>query len=242
MDEKSYLVYGATGGIGAAVSRKLVSLGAKVYLVARDEKKLAVLGEELDMPWLAVDVLDEKSFDAVTENGFHALDGLVYAVGTINLKSLKRLKHDDFLTDFKLNAVGAACAVQAAMPALEKGKDSSVVLFSSIAASVGFPLHASMGMAKGAVSGLTVSLAAELAPRIRVNAIAPSLTQTPLAQAILGNAAMASALAKQHPMQRLGTPEDVASLTTWLLGSESAWMTGQILGLDGGRSALAGKS
>ena len=242
MQNTSYLIYGATGGIGALVSRKLVSLGAHVYLVGRDEGKLSRLGDELGMPWQVADVLDDSSFASVMAKGPDKLDGLVYAVGSINLKSLKRLHTEDFIHDFQLNALGAARAVQSALPALEKSPYASVVLFSSVAAKLGFSLHASMGMAKGAVSGLAVSLAAELAPKIRVNAIAPSLTQTPLAAPLLANPSIAAALAKQHPMQRLGEPEDVAACTVWLLGSESNWMTGQIIGLDGGRSVLANKN
>jgi len=242
MSGRHYLIYGATGGIGSAIARKVVSQDAKVFLVARDAPKVEALGNELSMPWLAADVLDENTFDAVAEQSPDVLDGLVYAVGNINLKSVKRLKPDDFVHDYRLHALGAARAVQTALPALEKGADASVVFFSSVAAKLGFSMHASMGMAKGAVSGLTVSLAAELAPRIRVNAIAPSLTQTKMAAPLISNAAMATAIAKQHPMQRLGAPEDIASLACWLLGSESSWMTGQVLGLDGGRSTLSGKN
>ena len=136
--------------------------------------------------------------------------------------------------------MGAALAVQAALPALKKSPEgSSVVLYSSVATRQGFSLHASMGMAKGAINGLTLSLAAELAPRIRVNAIAPSLTQTPLAAGLLTNDAIAEGIAKQHPMQRLGTPEDIASLTAFLLSPDSSWITGQILGVDGGRSTVS---
>lgn len=241
MKNKTFMIYGATGGIGSVLARQLVSEGAAVHLIARNEEKLSALGEELGMSWQAVDVEEQDSFARIADNAPDSLDGLVYAVGTINLKSLKRLEGKDYLRDFHLNAMGAALAVEAALPALQKGVSPAVVLLSSIAAQVGFAMHASMGMAKGAVSGLTVSLAAELAPKIRVNAVAPSLTQTPLASSLLANETMASALAKQHPLQRLGTAEDVASACHWLLREESAWMTGQILGLDGGRSTLAGK-
>ena len=242
MHSKTYLIYGATGGIGSAIARKVVSQGAKVFLVARDAAKVEAVGNELSMPWLSADVLDENAFDAVAEQSPDVLDGLVYAVGNINLKSVKRLKPDDFVHDYRLHALGAARAVQTALPALEKGTDPSVVFFSSVAAKLGFSMHASVGMAKGAVSGLTVALAAELAPRIRVNAIAPSLTQTKMAAPLISNAAMATAIAKQHPMQRLGEAEDIAALAVWMLGQESTWMTGQIIGLDGGRSSLAGKN
>jgi NAD(P)-dependent dehydrogenase (short-subunit alcohol dehydrogenase family) len=165
---------------------------------------------------------------------------LVYSVGTINLRGLGRLSETDFVHDFRINAVGAALAVKASLPALRKN-GGSVVLFSSIAGSQGFSMHASIGMAKGAVSGLTLSLAAELAPKVRVNAIAPSLTMTPLAEGIVGNEQMASAIAALHPLQRLGSPEDIAAAAAFLISEESSWMTGQIIGVDGGRSTVRSK-
>lgn len=241
MSENTYLIYGASGGIGSAISRKLVERGDRVHLVGRNEVKLSALGEELQSAWTCVDLMADDAFEKVMSDCDTELDGLVYAIGTINLKSIKRLKNKDFIEDFQLNALGAVQAIQMALPHLQQVEQSSVVLFSSVAASQGFPMHASMGMAKGAVSGLTLSLAAELAPKICVNAIAPSLTKTPLTEKLLSNPAMAEALAFQHPMQRLGTPDDVSALAAWLLGSESSWMTGQILGLDGGRSTLQNK-
>jgi NAD(P)-dependent dehydrogenase (short-subunit alcohol dehydrogenase family) len=179
----------------------------------------------------------------VAEDVGEEVDGLVYAVGTLNLKNLPRLTVDDFLTDFRVNALGAALAVQALTPALKKSKKpASVVLFTSIAVNQGFKFHASLGMAKGAVQGLTVSLAADLAPDVRVNAIAPSLTDTPLAAGLLENPKMAEAIAKLHPMERLGEPNDIASLVTFLLSDDASWITGQVFGVDGGRSSLRIKS
>jgi NAD(P)-dependent dehydrogenase (short-subunit alcohol dehydrogenase family) len=167
---------------------------------------------------------------------------LVYAVGTINLKPLHRLTEAEFLQDFRVNALGAALAVQAALPALKKAVGTaSVVLFSSVAARQGFTFHASMGMAKGAVEGLTLSLAAELAPKIRVNAIAPSLTRTSLAAGIVSNEAMAATIAGLHALQRLGEPEDVASAAAFLIGPDASWITGQVIGIDGGRSTVRTK-
>ena len=167
------------------------------------------------------------------------LNGLVYAVGSINLGSLRRLGADDFARDFQLNAMAAALAVKAALTPMKKGGDGgSIVLFSSVAALQGFSMHASVSMAKGAVSGLTLALAAELAPRIRVNAIAPSLTRTPLAEQLLSNEEAADALAAQHPLKRLGLPEDIARLAVFLLSQEAGWMSGQIVSADGGRSSL----
>lgn len=236
------LIYGAAGGIGAATARLLAARGHALHLVGRKAETLLPLAEALQASHTLGDVTDSSLFAQATQDAGEVLGGLVYAVGSINLKPLQRLTEADFLRDYTLNALGAALAVQAAAPALRKSEQgASVVLFSSIAATQGFGFHASIGMAKGAVQGLTLALAAELAPRIRVNAIAPSLTRTPLAAALLSNEQAAANIAALHPLPRLGTPEDVAQLAAFLLGAESSWMTGQVLGLDGGRSTLRPK-
>ncbi len=235
------LIYGGSGGIGSATARLLHERGHNLHLVGRNAESLGALGAELEVGYTVGDVVtDPDLFSKASREAGDELGGLVYAVGTINLGSIQRLSESDLLKDFQVNAMGAALAVQAALPALKKGEQaSSVVFYSSVASRQGFSLHASMGMAKGAVNGLTLSLAAELAPRIRVNAIAPSLTQTPLAASLLTNDAIAEGIAKQHPLRRLGTPEDIAALTAFLLSGESSWITGQILSVDGGRSTVS---
>lgn len=235
------LIYGGSGGIGSATARLLRERGYDLHLVGRNEESLGALADELESSYSVGDVVaDPDVFTRASKEAGKELGGLVYAIGTINLRSLQRLSESDLLQDFQVNAMGAALAVQAALPALKRGDESSsVVLYSSVAAEQGFSLHASMGMAKGAVNGLTLSLAAELAPRVRVNAIAPSLTQTPLAAGLLTNEAITAGIVKQHPMQRLGTPDDIAALTAFLLSPDSSWITGQILGVDGGRSTVS---
>lgn len=236
------VIFGATGAIGAASARRLHSAGYALHLVGRKEAVLQNLAAELDASLTYGDVLAPDVFTRVAEEAGDAVHGLVYAVGTLNLKNLNRLTEEDFIQDFRINALGAALAVQALLPALKKSATpSSVVLFSSVAVNQGFKYHASIGMAKGAVEGLTVSLAAELAPQIRVNAIAPSLTETPLSSGLLSNEKMAEAIAKLHPMERLGTPEDMAALVRFLVSDDSSWMTGQVIGVDGGRSTLRTK-
>lgn len=236
------LIYGAAGGIGAALARRLRAEGRALHLVGRRAEPLAALAAELESPFTVADVLESDAFARVQAEAGPRLSGLVYAVGSITLKSLARLTEADALRDYRLNALGAALAVQAALPALKAAEaGASVVLFSSVAALNGFPLHASIAMAKGAVNGLVLSLAAELAPRVRVNAIAPSLTRTGLAAGLLANEKTAQALAELHPLPRVGEPEEVAALARYLLSGEASWMTGQVIALDGGRSAVRPK-
>ena len=213
-----------------------------MHLVGRISEKLAALAEELQGSFAVADVLDRGQVESAVQRAGSEIAGLAYAVGSITLKPFARLNDEDALRDYQLNALGAFRALQAALPALRAGNDpSSVVLFSSVAVTQGFPAHATIGMAKGAVEGLTLSLAAELAPRIRVNCVAPSLTRTPLAQALTSSEQMATAIAGLHALQRLGEPDDVAGLAAFLLSSEASWMTGQIIGVDGGRSTLRSK-
>ena len=169
------------------------------------------------------------------------VSGLAYCVGSINLKPVSRITDEDIERDFRLNAFGAFRAVQAALPALKASGDAAIVLFSTVAVQQGFASHVSIAMAKGAVEGLMLSLAAELAPKIRVNCIAPSLTRTPLAPALTSNEQMANAIAALHPLQRLGEADDVAAAAAFLLSADSAWITGQVIGVDGGRSSLRTK-
>lgn len=237
--EKTILIYGGSGGIGSELAKRLAGDGFGLHLIGRNEPAVAQLAEDLGAGYTVGDVCDEGLFGEVAEAVKGPVSGLVYAVGTIELRPLARFSSEDFIRDFTINAAGAAKAVQAALPAMKKSKEgASVVLFSSVAAQKGFGFHASVSMAKGAVSGLTLALAAELAPGIRVNAIAPSLTQTPLAGRLLSNPKTAESLARAHPLQRLGSPQDAASLAAFLLSEEASWITGQILAVDGGRGNL----
>jgi len=236
----NFLIYGGSGGIGSAIAKRLASKGAKLHLAGRNRERLEPLAEKLGAGFTVGDVCDESFLQRATEEAGNKLDGLVYAVGTITLRGFSRLSAEDYINDFNVNVLGAALAVQRAIPALKQSSQpASVLLFSSVAALKGFPFHASIGTSKAALNGLVLSLAAELAPNIRVNAIAPSLTQTPLSAKLLVNAKTSEAIAKLHPMGRIGEADDIAAMAALLLSAESGWITGQIIQIDGGRSTLS---
>jgi NAD(P)-dependent dehydrogenase (short-subunit alcohol dehydrogenase family) len=236
------VIVGGSGGIGAALARRAAADGGPVHLVGRDRSKLEGLADELAASFAVADVLDRDALTAAVQDAGPEIAGLAYCVGSITLKPVARITDEDATRDFQLNAMGALRAVQAALPALKANSGvSGILLFSSVAVAQGFTAHASIGMAKGAVEGLTLSLAAELAPKIRVNCIAPSLTRTPLAKALTSNEQMAAAIAGLHPMQRLGEADDVAALAAFLMSPEASWITGQVIGVDGGRASLRSK-
>jgi NAD(P)-dependent dehydrogenase (short-subunit alcohol dehydrogenase family) len=236
------IIYGGSGGVGGAIARRLAARGTPLVLVGRDADRLAAVAGETGARTVAGDVGDPALFENVAAvAGDDPVGGLVYAAGTITLKPLGRLTDDDFVADWTVNVLGAARAVRAALPALGRAEAPAVLLFSSVAAGQGFPAHASIGSAKAAVEGLTRALAAELAPKIRVNAIAPSLTRTRMASGMTANDSMAKAIAGLHPLPRLGEADDMAALAELLLGPSAGWITGQVIGVDGGRSTLRTK-
>lgn len=228
---KNILIVGASSGIGLDITKKIMNTH-QVFALSRTRGDLP---ESENISWRSFDVAqDEPDADSLPE----VLDGLVYCPGTINLKPLRGLKSQDIVNDFEINALGAFKFVQAVLKKLKKSESSSVVFFSTVAVGQGMPYHVSVSMAKGAVEGLTRSLAAELAPGTRVNAIAPSLTDTPLAARLLSNEERKDASAKRHPMKRVGHVNDISSLATFLLSDDASWITGQVLPVDGGMSAL----
>lgn len=236
-----YLIFGGNGGIGSAIARTLAADGHALHLAGRNAERLTAIASELGAGFTAGDVLSDGVIEATVAEAGDDLAGLVFAVGSINLKPLAKMKEDDFLNDFRLNAMAAAKAIQAAAPALKAGEGGSVLLFSTIAVQQGFAAHSSVSMAKGAVEGLTRALAAELSPKVRVNAIAPSLTDTDLAKPMTGSETMAKAIAGMHAIPRLGSADDMAGIAKVLLTDAGGWITGQIIGIDGGRSALRTK-
>ncbi|MBX2872554.1 MAG: SDR family oxidoreductase [Saprospiraceae bacterium] len=225
---KNILVVGASSGIGKSLTHLLQQAGHNVIGTYRSNE---LSGSQFHY----LDVLEEEiSLGFLPES----LDGLVYCPGSINLKPFARLKPAAFEEDYKLQVIGAIKVLQAALKPLKKSDSASVVLFSTVAVQAGFNFHAQVAASKGALEGLTRALAAEFAPKIRVNCIAPSLTDTPLASKLLNSDDKKAANAQRHPLKKIGTPEDIAEMAAFLLSDKSTWISGQVMHVDGGMSNL----
>lgn len=227
---KNYLVIGGSSGIGKSLTEQLLSEGNNVFATYFNNNSfsqidnyhfLDVRNEELDLEFLP-----------------ERIDGLAYCPGSIDLKPFSRLRSSDILADIDFQVNGAIRVIQSVLPKLRAANSSSVVLFSTVAVQTGFPFHSQVAISKGAIEGLTKALAAEFAPHIRVNAIAPSITNTPLAGKLLNNQDKIDANGQRHPLKRIGEAEDIAQVAAFLLSYRSSWITGQILSVDGGISTL----
>ena len=234
-----YLIFGATGSIGSNLAKLMVGKNQNVQLIGRDENGLNALSSELGCKYNVVDVLDEQSIKNL-KNEFEGQDisGIAYCVGSIDLKPVRAVKKDDLMKCFDLNFFPIFETIKNFQDNLKKNK-GSIVMFSTVAVQRGFTNHSIIASVKGAIEGLTVSLAAEFAPNIRVNCIAPSLTKSKIAEPILKNKLIAEGVAKAHPMKRVGEGRDAAAMAQFLLSEDSSWITGQIIGVDGGRSKLS---
>jgi len=236
MSEK-YLIFGATGSVGSSLAEQLKNSGNDIHLVARNESEVKAIAEKLGCSYTVADVLEDGFIEKV-KSDINEIKGVAYCVGSIDLKPLRMVTEADMNKCMKLNLYSAIEVIKGFQESLKKNK-GSVVLFSTVAAQRGFTNHTIIASAKAAVEGLTVTLAAEFAPHIRVNCIAPSLSKSKIAEPMLKNPVIAEGIAKAHPLKRLGEGKDSAALAKFLITEESSWITGQIIAVDGGRSKLS---
>ena len=226
---KNILLIGGSTGIGYELSQKLQE-DNNIFVSTRDQEKF-------NHPNIKTNELDlDKEFE--TDWLPEHLDGFVYLPGTINLRPFKGLKPSVFLEDFNINVMGCIKILQKLLPKIQAAENPSIVMFSTVAVKMGMPFHSSVSSSKGAIEGLTRSLAAEFAPKIRVNAIAPSMLDTPLAEKFLNSETKLENLRNRHPMKEIGSPEDISEVVKFLLEDNSKWMTGQIIPFDGGMSSV----
>ena len=226
---KNILLIGGSYGIGAAIAAQLKDTH-KVYIASRTQENMPHGVTHLDFDVLSDDLTSLELPDQI--------DGLVYCPGSINLKPFKRLKPQTFQEDLEVNFLSLVKVVQGLLPKLSASHQASLVFFSTVAVKVGMPFHTSVSASKGAIEGFAKALAAEYAPKMRVNVIAPSLTDTPLAGRLLSSEDKKQRMGEMHPLKRIGTSLDIANTACFLLSEQSSWMTGQILGVDGGKSTL----
>jgi NAD(P)-dependent dehydrogenase (short-subunit alcohol dehydrogenase family) len=228
----NYLIIGASSGIGKAIALQLAIAGNHVYGTFN---KNEIQPDHPNIKYFRLNVPDENgTFDFLPE----ILNGVVYCPGSINLRPFERIKPDDFTKDYNLQVVGAIKVIQAVISKLKASENAALIFFSTVAVQIGLPYHSQVSASKGAIEGLTKALAAEYAPKIRVNCIAPSLTDTPLAASFLNSEQKKESNEQRHPLKRIGTAQDIANLAAFLLSEKASWITGQIIHVDGGISTL----
>ena len=236
---KKYLIFGATGSIGSNLADQLYNEKKDCHLIGRNEEELKKLANKLNYSFSVCDVLKiDFAKNLLTELSDTEILGIAYCVGSIDIKPLKITKASDFVSSYVLNLVAVTDIIRSFQDNLKRN-NASIVLFSTVAAKKGFINHSIISSAKSGVEGLTVALAAEFAPNIRVNCIAPSLTKSKMAKNVIKSSKIEESIAKLHPMKRIGEGIDVANLANFLLSKNSSWITGQIIGVDGGRAAIA---
>ena len=229
---KQFVIVGGSHGIGHGIVNRLLRDGSSVTVLSRTTGDLDL--SQPNLRHVVADATSDLPDGAIPDS----IDGLAYCPGSINLGPVRGVKPESLIDEFQLNVVGAIRCVQAALRPMKSSGGGSVVFFSTVAVQQGMPMHSSVAAVKGAIEGLTRSMAAELAPSIRVNAIAPALVDTPLAERLLSSDEKRAAMGKRHPLGRVGTVDDIAAAAHFLLTEQSSWVTGQILGIDGGLSSL----
>ena len=236
---KKYLIFGATGSIGSSLANQMYEEKQDCHLIGRNEEELKEIANKLSYSYSVCDVMKINFADNLFKD-LHETEilGIAYCVGSIDLKPLRITKAKDYVSTYVLNLVAATDIIRTFQDSLKKNK-GSIVMFSTVAAKKGFPNHSIISPAKAAVEGLTVALAAELAPHTRVNCIAPSLTKSKMSTFLLQNLKTIDSISKLHPLKRIGEGFDAANLAKFLLSKKSSWITGQIIGVDGGRATIA---
>ena len=232
------LIFGATGAVGSSLAKLMRNGSGSCHLIGKNEEEVKGLAEETGHTFSVADVLEDNFVEKIEQevNEFE-ISGIAYCIGSIDLKPLNLVSKKDVMKCFSLNLFPIYDIVKKFQPSLKKNK-GSIVLFSTVAVKQGFPNHSIISPAKASLEGLTVSLASELSPSIRGNCIAPSMSNSKMANKILKNPKIAEGIAKQHPLKRVGEGKDSAALAKFLLSEESSWITGQIIGVDGGRSNI----
>ena len=237
--KKKYLIFGATGSIGSSLANQMYKEKRDCHLIGRNNEEMEKLANKFSYSFSVCDVLRmDFAKKLLAELSDTAILGIAYCVGSIDIKPLKLTKASDFVSSYVLNLVAVTDIIRSFQDNLKRNK-ASIVLFSTVAAKKGFVNHSIISSAKSGVEGLTVALAAELAPNIRVNCIAPSLTKSKMARDVIKNSRIEDSIAKLHPLKRIGEGFDAANLVNFLLSKNSSWITGQIIGVDGGRAAIA---
>ncbi len=232
------LIFGATGAVGSSLAKLFRDGPIECHLVAKNKEDVSRLSDETGHPFSVADVLEDNFIEKIEKDvGDAEISGLVYCIGSIDLKPINLISKKDILKCFSLNLFPIYDIVKKFQQSLKKN-NGSIVLFSTVAVKQGFPNHSIISPVKASLEGLTVSLASELSPNVRVNCIAPSMSNSKMASKILKNPKIAEGIAKQHPLKRVGEGKDSAALAKFLLSNESSWITGQIIGVDGGRSNI----
>ena len=238
---KKILIFGGTGAIGFSIAKKMNEEDYSPVIISRNKEDLINKAEIIGCEYEICDVLDSDQIEKVSKKYNDEVVGLAYCVGSINLKPIKMSKDHDFIDSFKINTLGAINVIKSNLASLTKN-NGSILLFSTVAVQQGFANHSIVSSSKGAIEGLTHSLAAEFAPKIKVNCIAPSLTDAKMTQKLINNQTIKKAIENMHPLPKIGSGDDFSDIGSFLLSDKNSWITGQIFHIDGGRSSLRIKS